>query len=210
MALGSALDGPANGLDGPMVGAWAKGARPTLIAIRTVRDLIRRAPCREGSLSMLVATRAPKFAARSNLKDLARAQMRLPSILVGSPRRREPKIRRRRLISAFAGQGAVFWQNRPWRPFASALTHSIVGGLWATGTQDGSRRLPGGAEGIRTPDLCSAIAALSHLSYSPVARVFTCASDLCQRGQRRGSGLLRFKERPLKAWENSCARSSTS
>src|SRR3712207_5072956 len=25
----------------------------------------------------------------------------------------------------------------------------------------------GGAEGIRTPDLCSAIAALSHLSYSP-------------------------------------------
>ena len=26
---------------------------------------------------------------------------------------------------------------------------------------------PGGAGGIRTPDLCSAIAALSHLSYSP-------------------------------------------
>src|SRR3954452_1570362 len=30
-----------------------------------------------------------------------------------------------------------------------------------------SRRPAGGAEGIRTPDLCSAIAALSHLSYSP-------------------------------------------
>src|SRR5579863_7247893 len=30
------------------------------------------------------------------------------------------------------------------------------------------RKVPaGGAEGIRTPDLCSAIAALSHLSYSP-------------------------------------------
>ena len=28
-------------------------------------------------------------------------------------------------------------------------------------------RALGGAEGIRTPDLCSAIAALSHLSYSP-------------------------------------------
>src|SRR5579863_7754795 len=28
----------------------------------------------------------------------------------------------------------------------------------------------GGAEGIRTPDLCSAIAALSHLSYSPGRR----------------------------------------
>lgn len=31
---------------------------------------------------------------------------------------------------------------------------------------------PGGAEGIRTPDLCSAIAALSHLSYSPKALAF--------------------------------------
>jgi hypothetical protein len=36
------------------------------------------------------------------------------------------------------------------------------------------RGLPGGAEGNRTPDLCSAIAALSHLSYGPVARLFTC------------------------------------
>jgi hypothetical protein len=30
----------------------------------------------------------------------------------------------------------------------------------------------GGAEGNRTPDLCSAIAALSHLSYSPEALAF--------------------------------------
>ena len=30
----------------------------------------------------------------------------------------------------------------------------------------------GGAEGIRTPDLCSAIAALSQLSYSPEALAF--------------------------------------
>jgi hypothetical protein len=29
-------------------------------------------------------------------------------------------------------------------------------------------KVGGGAEGIRTPDLRSAIAALSHLSYSPV------------------------------------------
>ena len=29
----------------------------------------------------------------------------------------------------------------------------------------------GGAEGNRTPDLCSAIAALSHLSYSPAPAV---------------------------------------
>ena len=43
----------------------------------------------------------------------------------------------------------------------------------------------GGAEGIRTPDLCSAIAALSQLSYSPDARLFTCAPPLCQRDQAR-------------------------
>ncbi len=30
----------------------------------------------------------------------------------------------------------------------------------------------GGAEGNRTPDLCSAIAALSHLSYSPLPAVY--------------------------------------
>lgn len=31
----------------------------------------------------------------------------------------------------------------------------------------------GGAEGNRTPDLCSAIAALSHLSYSPIRHGFS-------------------------------------
>ena len=36
---------------------------------------------------------------------------------------REPKIRRRRLISAFAGLGPSFQQNRRSRPLASALTH---------------------------------------------------------------------------------------
>ena len=38
----------------------------------------------------------------------------------------------------------------------------------------------GGAEGIRTPDLCSAIAALSHLSYSPAPRP--------QRNDKRAGG----------------------
>ena len=33
----------------------------------------------------------------------------------------------------------------------------------------------GGAEGNRTPDLCSAIAALSHLSYSPARRALPLA-----------------------------------
>src|SRR4030095_5177469 len=38
----------------------------------------------------------------------------------------------------------------------------------------------GGAEGNRTPDLCSAIAALSHLSYSPAPRILVvsgCAGN---------------------------------
>src|SRR5206468_11684878 len=35
----------------------------------------------------------------------------------------------------------------------------------------------GGAEGNRTPDLCSAIAALSHLSYSPAPSRFPCTPD---------------------------------
>ena len=39
------------------------------------------------------------------------------------PSSREPKIRRRRLLSAFAGQGPSSRQNRPCRPLASALTH---------------------------------------------------------------------------------------
>ncbi len=34
----------------------------------------------------------------------------------------------------------------------------------------------GGAEGNRTPDLCSAIAALSHLSYSPIRHGFSAAN----------------------------------
>ena len=70
--------------------------------------------------------------------------------------------------------------------------------------------LVGGAEGIRTPDLCSAIAALSHLSYSPVARLFTCASKPCQRRRGGGSRLLRGIGRVSKFRKNSCARSSTS
>jgi hypothetical protein len=37
----------------------------------------------------------------------------------------------------------------------------------------GAYTVRGGAEGNRTPDLCSAIAALSHLSYSPPKPLFT-------------------------------------
>jgi hypothetical protein len=39
----------------------------------------------------------------------------------------------------------------------------------------------GGAEGNRTPDLCSAIAALSHLSYGPKARAFRIWPEVLSR-----------------------------
>jgi hypothetical protein len=39
----------------------------------------------------------------------------------------------------------------------------------------------GGAEGDRTPDLCSAIAALSHLSYGPKARAFRIWPEVLSR-----------------------------
>jgi hypothetical protein len=112
-----------------MVGVGAKGARRPLIVIRTFRDLV-------GTSTL------PR-------KDC--------SACWSQPRGREPKTRRRRLISVFAGQGPSSQPNRPRRPLASALTHQIVKGLWAPGTEGGSRRLPGGAEGIRTPSPCTTI-----------------------------------------------------
>ena len=55
--------------------------------------------------------------------------------------------------------------------------------------------------GIRTPDLCSAIAALSHLSYSPDARLFTCAASRVSTTEIRGRGAraLRENERSVHA-----------
>src|SRR6202789_4505061 len=61
---------------------------------------------------------------------------------------------------------------------------SSPGRAKASGRLASPGRLAGGAEGNRTPDLCSAIAALSHLSYSPAARVFTCMPSACQRGKQ--------------------------
>jgi YggT family protein len=62
------------------------------------------------------------------------------------------------------------------------------------------RENSGGAEGNRTPDLCSAIAALSHLSYSPVARVFTCGPCACQRGKSGEASLAAPARGPLGAF----------
>jgi hypothetical protein len=96
------------------------------------------------------------------------------------------------------------------RPCSATLTLYKVARFRSLGNHRRLPGLPGGAEGNRTPDLCSAIAALSHLSYSPLARLFTCASDACQRHRRGGSGRLHFNGSLLKGWENLCVRSSTS
>ncbi len=67
----------------------------------------------------------------------------------------------------------------------------------------------GGAEGIRTPDLCSAIAALSQLSYSPDARLFTCAPPPCQRRLGVRIDAERGVQRGPKALEIACVQYST-
>ena len=46
----------------------------------------------------------------------------------------------------------------------------------------------GGAEGNRTPDLCSAIAALSHLSYGPARAIPKGPMDKKSRARRVVSG----------------------
>jgi hypothetical protein len=54
----------------------------------------------------------------------------------------------------------------------------------------------GGAAGNRTPDLCSAIAALSHLSYSPVPSGWVHATTFCvNRMMARGAN---FSSTPLR------------
>ena len=47
------------------------------------------------------------------------------------------------------------------------LSRAKLDGIRGETETAGFQRPAGGAEGNRTPDLCSAIAALSHLSYSP-------------------------------------------
>src|SRR5271156_2259949 len=134
----------------------------------------------------------------------------MPGVHLPESPSRETEICRQRL----SAERALTLPQRPsingLRPKSLAKNRGYVGLFPTLGYSGSSGRLPGGAEGIRTPDLCSAIAALSHLSYSPVARVFTCAPDPCQRRRRGASGLLCFNGRGLKGWENSCARSSTS
>jgi hypothetical protein len=96
------------------------------------------------------------------------------------------------------------------RPTTAATSRGNVVLFCRLGNHVDLRGLPGGAEGNRTPDLCSAIAALSHLSYSPVARVSTCAPDACQRRRRGAPEASPLRRRSVKGLENSCVRSSTS
>jgi hypothetical protein len=63
----------------------------------------------------------------------------------------------------------------PWAPAWGTATRAVIGTLRPTERRRANlpkrkpcrMKRPNGAEGSRTPDLCSAIAALSQLSYSP-------------------------------------------
>ena len=57
-------------------------------------------------------------------------------------------------------------------------THTVIGTLRPTDRWRAANQFSksNGAEGDRTPDLCSAIAALSQLSYSPATRATDCTS----------------------------------
>ena len=70
----------------------------------------------------------------------------------------------------FGDQPCANRAMRPRRPTILGLTPANVEAHPAGGNRVVFHGLAGGAEGIRTPDLCSAIAALSHLSYSPEPR----------------------------------------
>jgi hypothetical protein len=69
----------------------------------------------------------------------------------------------------------------------------------------------GGAEGNRTPDLCSAIAALSHLSYGPEAGPFMLrAWGLSSKGAAPGrSATRRHRRAPLPSPKASCGRAGS-
>src|SRR4051812_3221076 len=58
----------------------------------------------------------------------------------------------------------------------SRATHAVIGTLRPTDRRRAtlSFQKSSGAEGDRTPDLCSAIAALSQLSYSPATNATDC------------------------------------
>ncbi len=175
---------PSDGLARPMAGARARGAGARISTTG------RLALCTTGS-----STRCREGYGRVN--GLAQTAAL------------ETEICGQRLWARRAEKGPLNPRNPAAETGSIRTGHGNVGLFPTLGNHVGLRRLPGGAEGIRTPDLCSAIAALSHLSYSPVARLFTCASNPCQRRRRGGSRLLRGIAGASKFRKNSCARSST-
>src|SRR5207245_10509069 len=74
----------------------------------------------------------------------------------------------------------------------ATLARSAQHPIWALSGPD-RKWSAGGAEGNRTPDLCSAIAALSHLSYSPAPPAGSPpdgVGPLGKRGTSRDSSAL--------------------
>src|SRR5438874_9923270 len=71
-------------------------------------------------------------------------------------------------------------------------THAVIGTLRPTERRRASFKFQksSGAEGDRTPDLCSAIAALSQLSYSPATNATDCPRTV------RADPSHRIKQKP--------------
>src|ERR1700693_5989967 len=66
----------------------------------------------------------------------------------------------------------IYFGGRP----PNRATHAVIGTLRPTERRRAANQFSksSGAEGDRTPDLCSAIAALSQLSYSPAMNATDC------------------------------------
>jgi hypothetical protein len=73
-------------------------------------------------------------------------------------------------------------------------TRAVIGTSCPTDRRRASLNFRSGAEGDRTPDLCSAIAALSQLSYSPAITRRTVL-ELLELIRRTGS-----KQKPRECW----------
>ena len=136
---------------------------------------------------------APAICPAANPKTLAGASAHFTAPkhqpCCGRPARRETEFCRERPAAETRRNARAWPQESSRRPKPRPVTHGNLGLIDLRGNHRRSRGLPGGAGGIRTPDLCSAIAALSHLSYSPSAPLFTRAAppaqDHCAKGNSR-------------------------
>ena len=105
-----------------------------------------------------------------------------------SPRRGHRSLEKEFRAAETGLQNTGIWLRRPVSetgpPHPVAEIPRMCGLSCGGAENHENAKVPGGADEIRTHDLCSAIAALSHLSYSPGARGCTSGDSPCQQGRR--------------------------